>query len=82
MKWRRNVGDRQQITIADAEVLGVSGGVDDATGQPVVVLTLRPISGSGWGHINFALGFENARSLLDRLARVLESIRIHSDEVC
>lgn len=75
------MGDRQQITIADAEVLGVSGGVDDATGQPVVVLTLRPIIGTGWGQVNFALSVENARSLLDRLARALESSRNHLDEL-
>jgi hypothetical protein len=41
------MSDHNRITISDAEVLGVSGGVDDATGQPVVVLTLRPITGSG-----------------------------------
>ena len=63
------MGDRQQINIADAEVLGVSGGVDDATGQPVVVLTLRPINGSGWGHVNYSLHPDNALSLLDRLRR-------------
>ena len=40
-------GQRPNI-ITDAEVLAVCGGVDDATGQPVVILTLRPDTGSGW----------------------------------
>ncbi|HET6574125.1 MAG TPA: hypothetical protein VFG68_11015 [Fimbriiglobus sp.] len=65
--------DQHQITITDAEVLAVSSGEDDATGQPVVVLTLRPITGSGWGHVNYSLHPDNARSLLDRLSRVLAS---------
>ena len=65
------MGDQQRITITDAEVLGVCGGVDDATGQPVVVLTLRPITGSGWRHINYSLRPDNARSLLDRLTGVV-----------
>ena len=60
-------------TVTDAEVLAVSGGVDDATGQPVVVLTLRPITGSGWGYINFSLHPANARSLLDRLSREFDT---------
>jgi hypothetical protein len=61
------VSDPHRANITAAEVLAVSGGADDATGQPVVVISLRPITGSGWGHVNFALGVENARSLLDRL---------------
>jgi hypothetical protein len=65
------VGDQHQITIIAAEVLGVCGGVDDATGLPVVVLTLRPITGSGWGAVNYSLHPDNARSLLDRLRRAL-----------
>ena len=60
-------------TITDAEVLAVAGGLDEATGQPVVCLTLRPITGSGWGHINNALGIENARSLLDRLTTAFDT---------
>jgi hypothetical protein len=39
----------------DGEVPGVSGGVDDATDQPVVVLTLRPNTNSGRGHVNYSL---------------------------
>lgn len=65
------IGDQHQITITDVEVLGVCGGVDDATGQPVVVLTLRPITGSGWGHVNYSLHPDNARSLLHRLTGVV-----------
>jgi hypothetical protein len=61
-------------TITDAEVLGVCGGVDDATGQPVVVLTLRPTTGSGWGHVNYSLHPDNARSLLDRLTGVVNGM--------
>lgn len=60
-------------TITDAEVLSVTTGVDEATAQPVVVLTLRPITGSGWGHINYSLHSDNARSLLDRLTHTLAS---------
>lgn len=67
------MGEQQRITITDAEVLAVSGGVDDASGQPVVVLTLRPITGSGWGHVNYSLHPENARSLLDRLSREFDT---------
>ena len=47
--------------------------MDDATGQPVVVLTLRPVTGSGWGHVNYALHPDNARSLLDRLSREFDT---------
>jgi hypothetical protein len=61
------MGEQHRITITDAKVLAVCGGVDDATGQPVVVLTLRPITGTGWGHVNYSLHPDNARSLLDRL---------------
>lgn len=61
------MGGQSRITITDAEVLAASGGVDDANGQPVVVLTLRPITGKGWGHVNYSLHPHNARSLLDRL---------------
>ncbi|HVK08602.1 MAG TPA: hypothetical protein VM597_07470 [Gemmataceae bacterium] len=63
---------QQPNTITDAEVLAVSGGIDEATGQPVV-FTLRPVTGSGWGHVNYALYFENARSLLDRLSREFDT---------
>lgn len=59
--------------IHDAEVLAVSGGIDEATGQPVVCLTLRRVAGSGWGHINFSLAVDNAASLLERLELVLRS---------
>lgn len=62
-------------TITDAEVLAVTTGVDDATGQPVVVLTLRPITGSGWGHVNYSLHPDNARSLLDRLTGVATEMK-------
>jgi hypothetical protein len=62
--------DPYRVTISDAEVLAVCGGVDDATGQPVVVLTLRPITGSGWRSVNYSLHPDNARSLLDRLTGV------------
>jgi hypothetical protein len=72
------MSDQNRITITDAEVLGVSGGVDDATGQPVVVLTLRPITGSGWGHVNYSLHPDNARSLFDRLNRVLNPSKFDS----
>jgi hypothetical protein len=65
------MSDHNRITITDAEVLAVCGGVDDATGQHVVVLTLRPINGSGWGHVNYSLHPDNARSLLDRLTGVV-----------
>ena len=64
---RGSMSDQNRITITDAEVLAVNGGVDDATGQPVVVLTLRPNTGSGWGHVNYSLHPDNALSLLDRL---------------
>ena len=74
--------DRHRSTITDAEVLAVCGGVDDATGQPVVVLTLRPITGSGWGQVNYSLHPDNACSLLDRLTWALASsaIDIGGDE--
>jgi hypothetical protein len=65
------MGEQHRITITDAEVLAVCGGVDDATGQPVVVLTLRPITGSGWRFVNYSLHPDNARSLLDRLTGVV-----------
>ena len=67
------MNEPHRVTITDAEVLGVSGGVDDATGQPVVVLTLRPITGSGRGNVNFSLHPENARSLLDWLSREFDT---------
>jgi len=67
------VEDRHHNTITDAEVLAVCGGADDATGQHVVVLTLRPITGSGWGHVNYSLHPENARSLPDRLGREVDT---------
>jgi hypothetical protein len=35
------VSDHNRITITDAEILVVGGGVDDATRQPVVRLTPR-----------------------------------------
>lgn len=57
--------------IHDAEVLAVSGGIDEATWQPVVCLTLRRVAGSGWGHINYSLAVDNAVSLLERLELVL-----------
>ncbi len=59
--------------IHDAEVLAVSGGIDEATGRPVVCLTLRRIAGSGWGHINYSLAVANALSLLERLELVIRS---------
>jgi hypothetical protein len=65
------VNDSQRDWITDAEVLAVSDGVDDATGQHVVVLTLRPITGSCWGAVNYSLSVDNARSLLDRLTCVV-----------
>jgi hypothetical protein len=61
------MADHSRVTITDAELLGVCNGLNEATGLPVVCLTLRPITGSGWGHVNYALSIENARSLLDRL---------------
>lgn len=69
------MGNTSRPEITDAEVLAVRGGTDDATGQPVVVLTVRPITGSGWGHVNYSLHPDNARSLLDRLAGVVESLQ-------
>ncbi|MFO0799423.1 MAG: hypothetical protein U0804_18290 [Gemmataceae bacterium] len=60
--------EHHRTTITAAEVLGVVGGVDDATGQPVVVLTLRPNAASAWACVNYSLHPDNARSLLDRLA--------------
>ena len=60
-------------TITDAEVLSVTTGVDEATARPVIVLTLRPITGSAWGHINYSLHPDNARSLLDRLSREFDT---------
>ena len=49
----------QQATITDAEVLAVTDGVDDATGQSIVCLTMRV--GSGWSPNNYSLRVENAR---------------------
>jgi hypothetical protein len=65
------MSEQHRSTTINAEVLAVTGGIEEATDQPVVCLTLRPITGSGWGHINYVLGIENAHSLLDRLNRVL-----------
>lgn len=62
---------QRPTTITDAEVLSVTNGVDEATAQPVVVLTLRPITGSGWGCVHYLLHPDNACSLLDRLNRAL-----------
>ncbi len=62
---------QQPNTITDAEILGVCDGVDDATGQPVVILTIRPITCSCWGSVNYSLHHDNARSLLDRLTCVV-----------
>ena len=66
--------DSQRAWITDAEVLGICGGVDDGTGQPVVVLTLRPNTGSGWGYVNYSLHPDNALSLLDRLTFVVNGM--------
>jgi hypothetical protein len=65
------VSPRSAITFA--EVLAVSGGIDESTSQPVVVLTVRPITGLGWRHINYALGIENAEALVGRLHAALDS---------
>ena len=62
---------QQPNTITDAEVLSITDGVDEAAAQPMVLLTLRPITGSGWGHVNYSLHPDNARSLLDRLTGVV-----------
>ena len=62
---------QQPTVVTDAEVLSVTSGVDESTDQAVVVLTLRPTTGSGWGHTNYSLSLVNARSLLDRLAHAL-----------
>lgn len=64
---------QQPNAITDAEVLSVTDGVAEATARPVVVLTLRPITGSGWEIVNYSLHLDNALSLLDRLGRVLNS---------
>lgn len=64
---------QQPNVVTDAEVLSVTTGVDEATALPVVVLTLRPITGSGWGCVHYSLHPDNARSLLDRLAHTLTS---------
>jgi len=69
------MSDHNRITITDAEVLAVTGGIDEAMGQPVVCLTLRPITGSGWGYFNYALSVENADALVGRLQAVLDSPR-------
>jgi hypothetical protein len=65
--------NRYSGTITNAEVLAVTGGIDESTNQPVVVLTVRPITGSGWGHVNFCLHPDNALSLLDRLGREFDT---------
>lgn len=57
--------------VHDAEVLAVSGGIDEATGCPVAVLTLRPTTGRGWGYLNYALSVENAEALIGRLHAAL-----------
>jgi hypothetical protein len=67
------VNDSQRGWITDAEALAVSGGIDEAAARPVVVLTLRPITGSGRGNVNFSLHPENARSLLDWLSREFDT---------
>lgn len=66
--------EQQRISITYAEVLAVCDGVDDATGQHVVVLTLRPDTGSGWQFVNYSLHPDNARSLLDRLTGVVSEM--------
>lgn len=63
--------EQQRVFITDAEVLAVCGGVDAATGQHAVLLTLRPDTGSGWQFVNYSLHPDNARSLLDRLTGVV-----------
>ena len=60
---------QNRATITDAEVLSVTNGFDDATGQPIVCLTLR--QGSGWSPVNLSLSVENARSLFGRLDSIL-----------
>jgi hypothetical protein len=64
-------GQRPNI-VTDAEVLSVTTGLDEATPRPVVVLTLRPITGSGWSHISYALSVENAEALVGRLLAALD----------
>jgi len=64
---------QQPNAVTDAEVLSVTTGVDESTDQAVVVLTLRPITGSGWGCVHYSLHPDNARSPLDRLIRALAS---------
>jgi len=59
----------KQATITDAEVLAVTDGVDEATGQFIVCVTLR--QGSAWSPVNYSLSIENARSLLGRLQGVV-----------
>jgi len=59
----------KQATITDAEVLSVTAGVDEATGQSIVCVTLR--QGSAWTPVNYSLSVENARSLLGRLHGVV-----------
>jgi len=66
------MGDPSRSAITFAEVLAVTGGIDESTEQPVVCLTLRPITGSGWSHANYALTVENAEALVGRLHAVLD----------
>lgn len=67
------MGNTFRPEITDAEVLAVTSGLDMATGQPVVCLTLRPITGAGWAPINYSLAVDDARSLFARLAWVFET---------
>jgi hypothetical protein len=67
------MGDPSRSAITFAEILAVTGGIDESTGQPVVCLTLRPITDSGWGHVNYALSVDNAQALVGRLHTALNS---------
>jgi hypothetical protein len=69
------MGEPFQPASMFAEILAVTSGIDEATGQPVVCLTLRPITRTGWSHVNYVLAVENAEAFVGRLLTSLDHTR-------
>jgi hypothetical protein len=55
------------VNITEGDILSVSPGTDDATGQPVLVMTLRPDVNNGFKTINLTITPQNGVIVAEKI---------------